>query len=84
MKPAFAAAPSPELDQLRETFRTAYHEYMQAGQQSEHFLSELKGRTQRTDDLQILLDLQTAESRALSRYNEARMAYVSAVFKEIV
>jgi hypothetical protein len=55
---------------------------METGQNSERFLSELQGRTQTTEDLQTLLELQTKESRAYSRYNEARVAYVSAVFRD--
>jgi hypothetical protein len=80
--PAHAAAPAL-VDSLREAFRNSYREYLEAGQASEQFLSELRGRTQSAEDLQKLLELQTAESRAYSRYNEARMAYVTAVFSDI-
>jgi hypothetical protein len=81
--PAQAALAPTVLDELRDAFRTAYRDYVEAGRECEAFLSELRGRTQSTDDLQKLLEFQTAESRAYSRYNEARMAYVSAVFTAI-
>ena len=74
-------APTP-LDRLREKFRTAYREYLEAGEQSQKFLSELRGRAQTAEELQKLLELQETEGQAFSRYNEARTAYVAAVFSD--
>jgi hypothetical protein len=81
--PVHAAAASDELDQLRHAFRLSYGEYLEAGERSAQFLSELDARKQDAEDLQQLLALQAAESRAYARYSEARLAYVTAVFSNL-